>query len=151
MVAGNMGTGNKMNYTIMGNAVNLAARLEGVNKQYGTRILTTNATIRETENLILTRRIDLVRVVGIKKPVQLLEVINTMAAAEPKEKKLVEVFHQALSSYESRKWQEAIEGFRESWSFAKDVPSALYVKRCTAFLDRPPPESWDGVINLTEK
>ena len=151
MVAGNMGTGNKMNYTIMGNAVNLAARLEGVNKQYGTRILTTGDTINETGGLILTRRVDIVRVVGINEPVQLYEILNTMESAEPEEKKLVEIFHEASEYYQNRKWKEAIEGFTESSAINNDGPSLKYLDRCKDFLVNPPDDGWDGVHNLTEK
>jgi len=151
MVAGNMGTGNKMNYTIMGNAVNLAARLEGVNKQYGTWILASDATIRETGEKILTRRLDRVRVVGINEPVQLHELLNTLENASPQEKQLVAIFHQALDYYNNHRWKEAAQGFRESLAIENGGPSAKYLKRCETFLKEPPPDSWDGVSNLTEK
>jgi adenylate cyclase len=152
MVAGNMGTGNKMNYTIMGNVVNLAARLEGVNKQYGTRILTADDTIRETGDKILTRKVDLVRVVGINEPVQLLEVINTMDMADQDEKNLVKIFHEALNYYNNRQWEEAIAGFKEAFEIeGDDSPSSIYLRRCGTFAKYPPPDTWDGVTNLTEK
>ena len=151
MVAGNMGTGNKMNYTIMGNAVNLAARLEGVNKQYGTWILASESTAQEAGDKILTRKLDRVRVVGINEPVRLHELINMADYANPDEKKLVEVFDQARECYENRKWKEAIEGFKESLSIEKGGPSAIYLRRCENFLMNPPDDAWDGVNNLTEK
>ena len=153
MVAGNMGTGNKMNYTIMGNAVNLAARLEGVNKQYGTKILTTFDTFQETGNQILARKIDRVRVVGINEPVQLLEVLNTVEQAEEREKKLVEVFHQAMDFYVDRNWKDAMDGFNESLVLEDDGkgPSSIYFNRCKNYFRYPPPDDWDGVTNMTEK
>ena len=156
MVAGNMGTGNKMDYTIMGNAVNLAARLEGVNKQYGTWILASDETIRETEGRFLTRRLDRIRVVGINEPVRIHEVINVMDYADPDQTKLVDVFHAALDHYEKRKWKEAMEGFKESFSLEGESrpgggPSKRYLDRCENFLGNPPPDDWDGVNNLTEK
>jgi adenylate cyclase len=151
MVAGNMGTGNKMNYTIMGNAVNLAARLEGVNKQYGSWILASDETVRETGGRILTRKLDRVRVVGINEPVRLHELLNTAADARPEEQKLVEVFHQALDCYENRNWKMAMEGFRESLAIEGTGPSARYLARCEQFLLNPPQDDWDGVHNLTEK
>jgi len=151
MVAGNMGTGNKMNYTIMGNAVNLAARLEGVNKQYGTWILASQSTAEEAGDSILTRKLDKVRVVGIHEPVRLHELVNFADSAEPKEKKLVEVFDKAREYYEARKWKEAIEGFKESMSIENGGPSAIYLKRCENFMKNPPSDDWDGVNNLTEK
>jgi len=151
MVAGNMGTGKKMNYTIMGNAVNLAARLEGVNKKYGTWIIISDDTLRETDNRFLTRKLDRVRVVGINEPVGLHELLELEDVASTEQKKMVQVFHQALEYYESRKWNNAIAGFREAKSLEKGGPSAIYLRRCTTFLDRPPPDTWDGVNNLTEK
>jgi adenylate cyclase len=151
MVAGNMGTESKMNYTIMGNAVNLAARLEGVNKQYGTWIMASENTVQEAGKSILTRKLDRVRVVGINEPVRLHELINMADNAGPDEKKLAEVFNQALGRYESRSWKEAIEGFRESLSIENGGPSAIYLKRCENFLKNPPDDAWDGVHNLTEK
>jgi len=151
MVAGNMGTGNKMNYTIMGNAVNLAARLEGVNKQYGTWILASESTVQEAGETILTRKLDKVRVVGINEPVRLHELVNMADYADPDEKKLVEVFDQARERYENRKWKEAIEGFKESLSIENGGPSAVYLRRCENFFKNPPDDAWDGVYNLTEK
>ena len=151
MVAGNMGTGNKMNYTIMGTSVNLAARLEGVNKQYGTWILATEDTIRETEGRILTRKLDRVRVVGINEPVRLHELIELTDEAKPEQKKMIEIFHQALDCFETRKWKEAAEGFKESQSIEIGGPSAMYLDRCVSFMNKPPLEKWDGVYNLTEK
>jgi adenylate cyclase len=130
MVAGNMGTENKMNYTIMGNAVNLAARLEGVNKQYGTWILASEDTIRETGNLLLARKLDRVRVVGINKPVRLYELLDTMENAVPLYIKLAGVFHESLNCFEKRNWQQAAEGFREALSIrAGDKPAQKYLDR----------------------
>jgi adenylate cyclase len=151
MVAGNMGTGNKMNYTIMGNAVNLAARLEGVNKQYGTWILASDDTVRETEGRILTRRLDRVRVVGINEPVRLHELLEMSDTATSEQRKLVDIFHQALDSFESRKWKEALQGFEEANSIENGGPSAVYLRRCKAYANNPPPDEWDGVTNMTEK
>ena len=160
MVAGNMGTGNKMNYTIMGNAVNLAARLEGVNKQYGTWILASEPTIQETGNLLLTRKLDRVRVVGINEPVRLHELLNTAEDASEEEKKLVTVFHQALTLFESRNWKDSAQGFREALVIEKSLkrepsagagPSAKYLERSVNFISTPPADNWDGVYSLTEK
>ncbi|MDR2923700.1 MAG: adenylate/guanylate cyclase domain-containing protein [Treponema sp.] len=158
MVAGNMGTGNKMNYTIMGNAVNLASRLEGVNRQYGTWTLASGDTVEETQGKLLTRMVDRVRVVGINEPVCLYELINTMENAGEDEKKLVEIFRQARDFYENRQWKKAGEGFRDSLEIETRLainpdggPSAVYLDRCVKFRTRPPADDWDGVHNLTEK
>jgi adenylate cyclase len=152
MVAGNMGTTNKMNYTIMGNAVNLAARLEGVNKQYGTWILASEDTIKETEGKLLTRKLDRVRVVGIKTPVRLHELIDIKESADEHSINLVNVFHEALNNFEKRNWDLAAEGFNEALLIKNsDEPSKMYAERCKNFIKKPPENSWDGVYNLTSK
>jgi adenylate cyclase len=152
MVAGNMGTENKMNYTIMGNAVNLAARLEGVNKQYGTAILVSEATVRETGKHLLTRKLDRVRVVGINEPVRLHELIDAAEHAGSEQKELVEVFHEALDHFEKRNWSQAADGFSKALLInTDDKPSEIYYERCAEFIKKPPDDSWDGVYNLTSK
>jgi adenylate cyclase len=152
MVAGNMGTANKMNYTIMGNAVNLAARLEGVNKQYGTWILASEDTIKETGQQLLNRKLDRVRVVGINEPVRLRELIELYELAENNQKKLVSIFHDALDHFEKRNWKSAAGGFKEALSIRNDDhPSQMYLERCEQFIVKPPDDKWDGVYNLTSK
>ena len=152
MVAGNMGTQNKMNYTIMGNAVNLAARLEGVNKQYGTWILASEDTVRETGEALLSRKLDRVRVVGIHEPVRLHELIDTTENASADQRKLVKVYHEALDEFEKRNWKIAADGFTEALTIvADDTPSKIYNGRCRNYIQEPPLDTWDGVFNLTEK
>jgi len=152
MVAGNMGTANKMNYTIIGNAVNLTARLEGVNKQYGTWILASENTVRETADHLLYRRLDRVRVVGINEPVRLCELLDFSEHADAQSRKLVTIFHDALDAFERRDWKQAEQGFQESLSIKKDDhPSKLYLKRTAEFITTPPDDKWDGVYNLTTK
>ncbi|MDR3199965.1 MAG: hypothetical protein LBT68_00780 [Spirochaetales bacterium] len=151
MVAGNMGTENKMNYTIMGNAVNLAARLEGVNKQYGTWILASDNTVNETGGRILTRRLDKVRVVGINNPVQLYELIETMENATAEDRDKVGLFHEALGLFETRQWKNARQGFEAILAAGDDPVSAVYLERCDKYLKAPPGDTWDGVVNLNEK
>jgi len=152
MVAGNMGTASKMNYTIMGSAVNLAARLEGVNKQYGTWILASEDTVRETGETLLHRKLDRVRVVGINEPVRLCELIDLADIASGQDKKLVSVFHEALDNFEKHNWKQALDGFTEAASIkTDDAPSIMYIDRCNHFMKSPPKDSWDGVYNLTSK
>jgi adenylate cyclase len=152
MVAGNMGAENKLDYTIMGNAVILAARLEGVNKQYGTWILATDTTIQEAAGRILTRKLDRVRVVGINEPVRLHNVLAVEEEATDEMRAFVGVFHNALDLFEERKFKEAVQGFKEAQALiAADGPSKIYLDRCKAYLAKPPEDGWDGVYNLTEK
>jgi adenylate cyclase len=153
MVVGNMGSENKMDYTIMGNAVNIASRLEGINKQYHTGgILISEDTRGQTGDEFLCRRLDRVRVVGINEPLRLYELLDTQKNAAPEQIKLVEIFVEALACFENRNWKQAEEGFREALSIRTgDGPAQKYLDRCLDFLAKPPPDTWDGIYNLTEK
>ncbi|MDR0443521.1 MAG: adenylate/guanylate cyclase domain-containing protein [Treponema sp.] len=152
MVAGNMGTANKMNFTIMGHMVNLAARLEGVNKQYVTWILASEDTVRETGNKLLWRKLDRVRVVGINEPVRIYELLDTAADAGEQDKKLAALFDGALDNFEKRNWKQAADGFVKVIEIkADDYPAKLYIERCAQFVNAPPEPDWDGVYNLTSK
>jgi adenylate cyclase len=152
MVVGNMGTDQKMDYTIMGNSVNLAARLEGVNKQYGTWLLISEQTHNDGGKDFLVRKLDRVRVVGIKQPVRLYELIDEKDKTEDRIKEGIELFHKALELFESREWDKAGKGFKEVLNLLpNDGPSQVYIQRCTSYKRKPPAATWDGVFNLTMK
>ena len=152
MVVGNMGTQKKMNYTIISNAVNLASRLEGVNKQYGTWILASEATVNETKERLLTRRLDRIRVVGINEPVRIYEILEMKTSAPSALQKKVHYFHQAQKLFENRNWKNAEKIFSQIVKvFPNDGPSLLYLKRCRQYQKNVPDDNWDGVLNFTEK
>jgi adenylate cyclase len=153
MVVGNMGAENKMDYTIMGNAVNLAARLEGVNKQYRTGgILLSEYTMDKLGGEFLVRRLDRVRVVGINTPLRLYELLNVKNSAAEKEVAAVERWENAIALYEQQRFSEAaaIFGFLAGES-PDDRVAELYAGRCLNYQANPPPKEWDAVANLTEK
>jgi adenylate cyclase len=153
MVVGNMGAENKMDYTIMGNAVNLAARLEGVNKQYHTGgILISEYTREEIGNEFLLRRLDRVRVVGINTPLRLFELLSLMETATDDEKEAVVRWEQAIVLYELKQFEKAAVLFHSLMERnADDKVAELYASRCKKYEANPPPEMWDAVNNLTEK
>jgi class 3 adenylate cyclase len=152
MVVGNMGTQKKMNYTIISNAVNIASRLEGINKNYGTWILASESTVKETGGLLLTRRLDRIRVVGIKEPVRIYEVLETKADAPPVMHELVALFHNALGLFDFGRWKDAERAFSQVLKTApNDGPSLLYLSRCRKYQEQPPKSDWDRVYNFTEK
>jgi len=152
MVVGNMGTERKMDYTIMGNAVNLAARLEGVNKQYGSWILASDATKKEAGDEFVTRRFDRVRVVGINTPVQLWEIVDLRAETTEETLDFLDRFERAHAAFDVQQWEKAEKLFD---ALAKerpaDGPSATYLRRSQEFQKKPPAAGWDGVFSLTEK
>ena len=152
MIVGNMGTQKKMNYTIVSNAVNMAARLEGVNKQYGTWILASEDTIKGTYGRLLARRLDRIRVVGINEPVRIYEVLELIADAPRALQDKIEMFNKAQELFEERRWKDALEDFsRILEQYPQDEPTALYLDRCRRFLQAPPLDSWDGVYSFDEK
>jgi len=148
MVVGNMGAENKMDYTIMGNAVNLAARLEGVNKQYSTGgILISEYTREKIGDEFLLRRLDRVRVVGINTPLRLYEVLGLK-----KEDVNVIAWEKAIDLFETREFAQALELFNSvKASQPDDRVAQLYIDRCEVYKKESPPAEWDAVRNLTEK
>jgi adenylate cyclase len=152
MVVGNMGTQKKMNYTIISSAVNLASRLEGVNKLYGTWVLATDATIQETKGRFLTRRLDRIRVMGINEAVRVYEILDFKADAPDALFEKAYLFHKALDRFEERNWKDAQDAFNEVKKlYPDDGPSSLYMERCRNYLMYPPGNNWDGIISMAEK
>ena len=152
MVVGNMGTVRKMNYTMMGNAVNLSARLEGVNKQYGTWILTSEETHSHIGDGFLSRKLDRVRVVGINTPVRLFELVEFRKDASSEETEIVEIFESGLSAYENRDFSSAVSSFENCLKINEnDGPSLKFLDLSREYLKNDPGEDWDAVVNLTSK
>ncbi|MCL2128661.1 MAG: adenylate/guanylate cyclase domain-containing protein, partial [Treponema sp.] len=155
MVVGNMGTPNKMDYTIMGNAVNLAARLEGVNKQYNTGgILISEYTRNLVGGEFVTRPLSRIRVVGINTPLRLYELLDIHKEAPPELTEMVKDWERGFAAYEQKDFLTAAGIFQAIYSLnGNDLAAKKYYDRCTKFAASPPDaSSWDdGVDNLTEK
>jgi class 3 adenylate cyclase/CHASE2 domain-containing sensor protein len=155
MVVGNMGTPNKMDYTIMGNAVNLAARLEGVNKQYNTGgILISEYTREKIGDDFAIRPLSRVRVVGVNTPLRLYELLDIKEGAAPALLDMIPVWEKGFKAYEAQSFLEAENSFNIVYQKNPDDRVAkLYLDRCEKYLASPPAaEKWDnGVDNLTEK
>jgi class 3 adenylate cyclase len=152
MIVGNMGTEKKMNYTIIGNAVNLAARLEGVNKQYGTWILASDDTVKQTDGRFLIRRLDRIRAAGMSEPVNIHEILEIKAEAPAALLEQVDLFDKAHELFESRNWKDAESAFAQALErFPEDAPCILYLNRCRQYLQNPPAGNWDGVFDINEK
>jgi class 3 adenylate cyclase len=155
MVVGNMGTPNKMDYTIMGNAVNLAARLEGVNKQYNTGgILLSEYTRNQTGDEFVLRPLSRVRVVGINTPLRLYELLDIRQDAPPPLLEMVKYWEQGFSLYEQKDFSAASNIFQAIYrQNESDLAAKKYYDRCEKYIASPPDDSsWDsGIDNLTEK
>lgn len=179
IVTGNMGSKMRMNYTMMGDAVNLAARLESGAKQYGVftmcsketldaslkdRLIEGQAVNEEPKMDLLYREIDKVRVVGKSEPVEIYELLNFKAEASEAEFELVKLFQKALNEYRSCQWESAKDLFTQCLALephhpereagCKTTPSHVFIERCELYAQNPPTEdlnSWDGVYTATEK
>jgi adenylate cyclase len=155
MVVGNMGTPSKMDYTIMGNAVNLAARLEGVNKQYNTGgILISEYTRSHIGDEFVLRPLSRVRVVGINTPLRLYELLDIRQDAPSSLLEMVQNWDKGFAAYEQKDFSAAEHIFREIFQQNEtDLAAKKYANRCQTYLASPPDDtSWDdGVDNLTEK
>ena len=152
MTVGNMGTARRMDYTMMGNAVNLAARLEGVNKQYGTWILTTGATRDRVGDEVVFRKLDQVRVVGIRTPVRLFEVNSFRIDAGDKTLEKIVLFEKGIDAYEVRDWEGARRLFEAVLALdPDDGPAQTFVARTAEARQAGYGPDWDGVFTLTTK
>jgi len=153
MVVGFMGTPSKMDYTIMGNAVNLAARLEGVNKQYDTHgILISEYTHDQIGDGFITRPLSRVTVVGIPVPLRLYELLGLKEDATAEILNILKIWELALRNFESRNFEEAKKAFAAVYEKdPEDLTAKLYLSRCDKYIGAPPPADWNGVDNLSEK
>jgi adenylate cyclase len=144
VVIGNMGSDTRMNYTAMGNTMNLGSRIEGINKIYGTRTLVNETTANESG--MIFREIDTVRVKGKDKGERIFELLTDGEMSRQD----IDEFHTALELYRTKKWSQAAEMF-DRLAEAGDAPSQVFCERCRQFITAPPPQNWNGIYVMQTK
>ena len=153
MVVGNMGSKNRMNYGMNGDSVNLAARLEGANKEYGTLILISESTYEQAREFIEAREIDYVRVVGRTNPTRIYELLGKKGFVDSPVLKILPLYNEGLKFYKESKWEKSISYFEKALEkYPKDGPSLTLLKRCQSFQkDSKMEKNWDGIYSISSK
>ncbi|MFQ6608089.1 MAG: CHASE2 domain-containing protein [Fidelibacterota bacterium] len=157
MVTGNMGSSMRMNYTMMGDTVNLAARLEASAKQYGIYVQVAEETQRACADRFIWRDLDYVIVMGKTEPARVFELIAEKGKMPDGYAELLKAFDEAVSLYRDQKWDQALEAFQtaaeleDMFPGRKTNPSRVYIPRCEHYKTNPPGDDWDGSWALTKK
>jgi len=152
LVAGEIGSVQRGTYGIVGDGMNLASRLEGANKAYGTRILTSDATRERAGAGFVTRELDRVRVVGRRAPVRIFELVGADGAVDARVLRVLEHYADALAAYRARDWDASARALELLSALAPDdAPARVLAARGGAFRVEPPPSDWDGVFALDAK
>jgi adenylate cyclase len=151
MAVGNMGSTRKFNYTVLGDSVNLASRLEGANKFYGTHVLMAETTAKRLDGQFAMRQIDVLRVKGKQQPMAVYELMNEGPPNEMDGLRIKQ-YEAALAHYRAMRWDEAERVLNElKHAVSQDAPSDMLLARIAKFRAHPPPAGWDGVYEAKEK
>ena len=148
---GNMGSDRRLAWIVMGDNVNLASRLEGITKQYHSKLVISEATYREVASQFVCRELDKIKVKGKNQPVNIYELLD-LAAERPKYEALLQQFDHAMAAYRNQDWQEAADRFAQILTiYPDDGATQAFLERAEEFIEEAPQADWDGVYVMKTK
>ncbi len=151
-VVGTVGAPTAKSFACIGDVTNLASRLEGVNKIYGTKVILVEETHHLAQAVIETRELDTIVVVGKTEPVRIFELLGRVDGVDASTLEVTKLYLEGLASYRKQDWEGAERRFTECLKLrSDDGPARLLRDRSAAFRAAPPPPDWDGAWRLTEK
>lgn len=151
VVFGSVGARDRMDFTSIGDTVNLAARLEGANKAYASKTIVSENVYSMVKGQYLCRELDLIAVKGKTQPVTIYEILQEQSKAKDILFEIKILFEKGLEQYREKNWEEALKYFKENLEKYNDKPSQIFIERIKHFVVNPPEENWDGVFRMTVK